>query len=116
LEVQCVLEVEYRISVPDRLGDKVNDGTTSEQGPDSARVFDEHRDLLISVAYRVLGSVTDAEDAVQEAWLRWSGVDHSGVADPRAFLVRIPPVSPSTACAARRLAASPISAPGCPSL
>jgi RNA polymerase sigma-70 factor (TIGR02957 family) len=87
--VQCVLEVEYRISVPDRLGDKVNDGTTSEHGPDSTRVFNEHRDLLISVAYRVLGSVTDAEDAVQEAWLRWSGVDHSGVADPRAFLVRV---------------------------
>jgi len=44
---------------------------------DSARVFDEHRDLLISVAYRILGSVTDAEDTVQEAWLRWSGVSTS---------------------------------------
>jgi RNA polymerase sigma-70 factor (ECF subfamily) len=41
------------------------------------------------VAYRVLGSVTDAEDAVQEAWLRWSGVDHSRINDPRAFLVRV---------------------------
>jgi RNA polymerase sigma-70 factor (ECF subfamily) len=56
---------------------------------EAARVFDEHRGLLISVAYRVLGSVTDAEDAVQEAWLRWSGVDHKEVADPRAFLVRV---------------------------
>jgi RNA polymerase sigma-70 factor (TIGR02957 family) len=56
---------------------------------EAARVFDEHRGLLISVAYRVLGSVTDAEDAVQEAWLRWSGVDHTEVADPRAFLVRV---------------------------
>jgi RNA polymerase sigma-70 factor (TIGR02957 family) len=55
----------------------------------SARVFDEHRDLLVSVAYRVLGSVTDAEDTVQEAWLRWSGVDTSDVRDPRAFLVRV---------------------------
>ena len=54
-----------------------------------ARVFDEHRGLLVSVAYRVLGSITDAEDAVQEAWLRWSNVDHSRVADPRAFLVRV---------------------------
>jgi RNA polymerase sigma-70 factor (TIGR02957 family) len=44
---------------------------------------------LISVAYRVLGSVTDAEDAVQEAWLRWSGVDHSQINNPRAFLVRV---------------------------
>jgi DNA-directed RNA polymerase specialized sigma24 family protein len=45
----------------------------------SARVFDEHRDLLISVAYRVLGSVTDAEDTVQEAWLRWFKVDPAEV-------------------------------------
>ena len=67
----------------------MNDGTTSEHRPDTTRVFNEHRDLLISVAYRILGSVTDAEDAVQEAWLRWSGVDPSGVADPKAFLVRV---------------------------
>jgi RNA polymerase sigma-70 factor (ECF subfamily) len=67
----------------------VSVGTSGERTPDPARVFDEHRGLLISVAYRVLGSVTDAEDAVQEAWLRWSGVDHSGVDDPRAFLVRV---------------------------
>jgi RNA polymerase sigma-70 factor (ECF subfamily) len=56
---------------------------------DSARVFDEHRALLISVAYRILGSVTDAEDSVQEAWLRWSGVNPSDLRDPRAFLVRV---------------------------
>src|SRR5919107_1073227 len=56
---------------------------------DSARVFAEHRALLISVAYRILGSVTDAEDTVQEAWLRWSGVNPSDVRDPRAFLVRV---------------------------
>src|SRR5215204_5313826 len=56
---------------------------------DSARVFEEYRALLISVAYRILGSVTDAEDAVQEAWLRWSGVNPSDVTDPRAFLVRV---------------------------
>ncbi|MDQ3932577.1 MAG: RNA polymerase sigma-70 factor [Actinomycetota bacterium] len=64
-------------------------GTWGESPPDTTRVFNEHRDLLISVAYRVLGSVTDAEDVVQEAWLRWSGVDPSGVADPKAFLVRV---------------------------
>jgi RNA polymerase sigma-70 factor (ECF subfamily) len=63
--------------------------TTGPDRPDAAGVFDEHRGLLTSVAYRVLGSVTDAEDAVQEAWLRWSGVDHSEVNDPRAFLVRV---------------------------
>ena len=63
--------------------------SSSERPLDAAAVFDEHRGLLVSVAYRILGSVTDAEDAVQEAWLRWSGVDHSGVDDPRAFLVRV---------------------------
>ncbi|MEU4539891.1 RNA polymerase sigma factor SigJ [Streptosporangium sp. NPDC023825] len=51
--------------------------------------FEEHRDLLTGVAYRILGSVTDAEDVVQEAWLRWSGVDVSRVEDDRAYLVRV---------------------------
>ena len=67
----------------------MTDGTSGKNLTDAARIFNEHRGLLISVAYRVLGSVTDAEDAVQEAWLRWSRVDHSEVADPRAFLVRV---------------------------
>ena len=63
--------------------------TSGERPLDAAGVFDEHRGLLVSVAYRILGSVTDAEDVVQEAWLRWSGVDQSGVDHPRAFLVRV---------------------------
>ena len=49
-------------------------------------VFEEHRRLLTGVAYRVLGSVDDAEDVVQEAWLRWSKVDSATVQEPRAFL------------------------------
>jgi RNA polymerase sigma-70 factor (TIGR02957 family) len=57
--------------------------------PDATRVFGEHRDLLIAVAYRVLGSVTDAEDVVQEAWLRWTNVRSSEVANPRAYLVHV---------------------------
>jgi RNA polymerase sigma factor (sigma-70 family) len=56
---------------------------------DATRVFDEHRELLIAVAYRVLSRVSDAEDVVQEAWLRWAKVDPAEVADPRAFLVRV---------------------------
>ncbi|MDQ3788678.1 MAG: sigma-70 family RNA polymerase sigma factor, partial [Actinomycetota bacterium] len=52
-------------------------------------VFDEHRNLLFSVAYRVLGSAADAEDAVQDTWVRWSAADRGEVADPKAYLVRI---------------------------
>src|SRR5262245_29397257 len=50
--------------------------------------FNEHRDLLVGVAYRILGSVADAEDVVQEAWLRWSEVDQASVDAPRAYLVK----------------------------
>ncbi|MGH3783755.1 MAG: RNA polymerase sigma-70 factor [Pseudonocardiaceae bacterium] len=57
--------------------------------PAAIRVFEEHRELLMAVAYRVLGRVCDAEDVVQEAWLRWSGVRHPDVRDARAFLVRV---------------------------
>ncbi|WP_436520877.1 RNA polymerase sigma factor SigJ [Actinoplanes sp. HUAS TT8] len=52
-------------------------------------VFDDHRNLLFSVAYRILGSAADAEDAVQDAWLKWSAADRTLVADPKAYLVRI---------------------------
>jgi RNA polymerase sigma-70 factor (ECF subfamily) len=54
-----------------------------------AREFDEHRSVLVGAAYRVVGSVTDAEDVVQEAWLRWAGVDHADIRDVRAYLIRI---------------------------
>jgi RNA polymerase sigma-70 factor (ECF subfamily) len=51
-------------------------------------VFDGHRRLLFDVAYRMTGSVADAEDLVQEAWLRWSTVDPAEVRNPKAYLVR----------------------------
>jgi RNA polymerase sigma-70 factor (ECF subfamily) len=54
-----------------------------------ADAFDTQRPLLLGVAYRVLGRVADAEDVVQEAWLRWSRVDPTTVKDARAFLVRV---------------------------
>ena len=50
-------------------------------------VFEEHRPVLVGVAYRMLGRVADAEDVVQEAWLRWSGADRSEVREPRGYLV-----------------------------
>lgn len=58
-------------------------------GPDAPEaVFTAHRSRLVAVAYRLLGSFGDAEDVVQEAWLRWGRVDTATVADPEAFLVR----------------------------
>ncbi|MFF9334079.1 RNA polymerase sigma-70 factor [Streptomyces albogriseolus] len=52
-------------------------------------LFEEHRPVLMGVAYRMLGRVADAEDVVQDAWLRWSGGDRTAVREPRGFLVRI---------------------------
>ena len=51
--------------------------------------FLAHRSLLFTVAYELLGSAADAEDVVQETWLRWKDVAHDDVRDPRAYLVRI---------------------------
>lgn len=53
------------------------------------KVFEAHRDLLTAVAYRMLGRVVDAEDIVQEAWLRWTADERAEVRQPRAYLVRI---------------------------
>ncbi|MFB7511433.1 sigma factor, partial [Streptomyces broussonetiae] len=50
-------------------------------------VFEEHRALLMGVAYRMLGRVADAEDVVQDAWLRWAGADRAEVREPAAYLV-----------------------------
>jgi RNA polymerase sigma-70 factor (ECF subfamily) len=51
--------------------------------------FVTHRGLLFTVAYEMLGSAVDAEDVLQETWLRWADVDQADVRDPRAYLVRI---------------------------
>jgi RNA polymerase sigma-70 factor (ECF subfamily) len=51
--------------------------------------FVEHRSLLFTVAYELLGSAADAEDVLQESWLRWTAVDRDEVRDARAYLVRI---------------------------
>jgi RNA polymerase sigma-70 factor (ECF subfamily) len=56
-----------------------------------AEVFEAHRDFMFAVAYRMLGAIQDAEDAVQDAWLRWTG------------------------CAPHARAGRPTSVPGCPS-
>ncbi|MEV7028121.1 RNA polymerase sigma-70 factor [Kitasatospora sp. NPDC093558] len=57
-------------------------------GP-ATEAFVTHRNLLFTVAYEMLGSAADAEDVLQETWLRWSGVDQDTVRDQRAYLVRV---------------------------
>ena len=70
---------------PDRGGSISRDGR-----PDPAtEAFLAHRNLLFTVAYEMLGSAADAEDVLQETWLRWAGVDLGTVRDQRAYLVRI---------------------------
>jgi RNA polymerase sigma-70 factor (ECF subfamily) len=51
--------------------------------------FVSHRNLLFTVVYEMLGSAADAEDVLQETWLRWAEVDQAEVRDERAYLVRI---------------------------
>ena len=59
------------------------------QASDATDAFVAHRNLLFTVAYEMLGSAADAEDVLQETWLRWAEVDQSEVHDRRAYLVRI---------------------------
>src|SRR5215469_9349325 len=54
-----------------------------------AAEFEEHRDHLRAVAYRLLGSVSDAEDAVQDTWLRLTGADTSGVENLGGWLTTV---------------------------
>ncbi len=62
---------------------------TATEPRDPAAGFESHRRHLMALAYRMLGSLTEAEDAVQETYLRWHRTDRARVNDPRAFLSRI---------------------------
>ena len=64
----------------------MRDNTPAEL--ESADPFAEHRRLLFATAYRMLGTVTDTEDVLQDAWISWHGADRSSVRNPRAYLVR----------------------------
>ncbi|MGH3547628.1 MAG: RNA polymerase sigma-70 factor [Pseudonocardiaceae bacterium] len=55
----------------------------------ATETFVAHRNLLFTIAYEMLGSAADAEDVLQETWLRWVKVDLGQVRDQRAYLVRI---------------------------
>ena len=86
-----------RVSPADAAGDDARMPGAPDPGraavpdtavPDAAE-FEALRPLLFTVAYEMLEVAADAEDVVQEAWLRWSRVDPTTVRDPRAYLVRI---------------------------
>jgi RNA polymerase sigma-70 factor (ECF subfamily) len=76
-------------------GDSTKDDEPSEvEADDPAQrrrleLFHEHRSLLFSIAYRMLGTVADAEDKIQETFLRWQRVSIADIKSPRAFLVTI---------------------------
>jgi DNA-directed RNA polymerase specialized sigma24 family protein len=66
-------------------------GTPLEGGDDSSKLaaFEQHRGLLFSIAYRMLGSVADAEDTLQDAFIRWQRASEVDIRSPKAFLVTI---------------------------
>ncbi|MBS7544031.1 sigma-70 family RNA polymerase sigma factor [Ancylobacter oerskovii] len=59
------------------------------QVDDATDIFEAHRVRLLRIAYRMLGSRSEAEDVVQNAWLRWVAADRGGVAAPYPFLARV---------------------------
>src|SRR5688572_15012509 len=72
-----MMESASRPSGPDRA--------SRPSGPDRTSVFHEQRPRLFALAYRMLGGVSDAEDVVQDAWLRWARAE-AEVATPAAYL------------------------------
>ena len=77
--------------------------------------FVDHRNLLFTVAYEMLGSAADAEDVLQETWLRWADADLDGCGTSAPTWSGSPPGSRSTGCGRSAGAGSPTSVPGCPS-
>jgi len=63
--------------------------TAKPEDPTAAAEFEANRRRLLGLAYRMLGSMADAEDAVQETWVRWNGADRAVVRDPKAFMMTI---------------------------
>ena len=86
---QCEIAGTHRQVPPSGVRPATVPDASDAPGLSDADVFEAHRDLMFAVAYRMLGTITDAEDAVQDAWLRWSARTATQVADPRAYLARI---------------------------
>mgnify|MGYP000933776102 CR=1 FL=1 len=64
-------------------------GYDDHMAPEPVSAFEAHRGLLHAIAYRMLGSVADAEDVLQEARIRWLAAPHAEIATPRAYLVTV---------------------------
>ncbi|WP_245719080.1 RNA polymerase sigma factor SigJ [Micromonospora rhizosphaerae] len=71
---------------PDPAADR---GVTTSAAAQAAGALQAHRPMLLGLAYRLLGSLHDAEDVLQEAYLRWLGADRESVAEPRRYLSRV---------------------------
>ncbi len=70
--------------------DEADERSSRTAGSDTHEaVFGMHRRRLLGVSYRVLGSVVDAEDVLQEAWFRWAGTDPAVIENPEAFLTTV---------------------------
>ena len=63
--------------------------TSDQVEPDPTELFEQYRSTLVGAAYRILGSHVEAEDVVQEAWIRWADVDHVTIDSPRAYLLTV---------------------------
>jgi RNA polymerase sigma-70 factor (ECF subfamily) len=63
--------------------------TTDDHSRDDLARFEAERKRLVGLAYRLLGSVSDAEDVVQEAWLRWQRADRASIEEPAAWLTTV---------------------------
>ena len=74
---------------PQTAPDDRGRGSRGDRPDPATEAFLAHRNLLFTIAYEMLGSAADAEDVLQETWLRWAGVDLGTVRDQRAYLVRI---------------------------
>ncbi|WP_407674432.1 RNA polymerase sigma-70 factor [Nonomuraea glycinis] len=72
-----------------RTAEPMAGGDRTDCATEATEAFVAHRNLLFTVAYEMLGSAADAEDVLQETWLRWVKVDLGQVRDQRAYLVRI---------------------------
>src|SRR5882672_4405612 len=86
-----VRSTEKAMEIEDKDGRGPSEETNPQTGGDAARLetFDQHRGLLFSVAYRMLGSVADAEDILQETFIRWLQASGDDIRSPKAFLITI---------------------------